>query len=428
MPEQTATYRDRAVRIMQRCDELARLSSLPDGICRTYLTAEHQQCNQQVNAWLQTAGLEAWQDTAGNQWGRLPASNPDAAALIVGSHLDTIPNAGKYDGILGVLLALAVAEKLQAECTSLPFHLDIVGFGDEEGVRFGTTLLGSRAVAGSWEPTWNALTDSEGVSLGEALDAFAGAPIDITRSSRANDALVGYLEVHIEQGPVLEKTDQPLGVVTSIAGARRFRLEVLGQAGHAGTVPMAMRQDALAAAAQIVLEVEQVAKRHDIVATVGDLSCEPGAANVIPGRCLLSIDLRADADEKRDLAVADLQQQVEALLSARGMQAHWQETHNAGAAACAESFQSVMSDALLAMSLPAPRLMSGAGHDAMAIAPITDVGMLFVRCAGGISHHPAESITTEDVALALEALERTVLALAQQYSRDIVHAAEDSAA
>ena len=346
----------------------------------------------------------------------------------MGSHLDTIPNAGKYDGILGVLLALSVAEKLRANDTELPFHLDIVGFGDEEGVRFGTTLLGSRAVAGSWQPHWNALTDSAGITLKQALDDFAGQPIDIERSSRATDDLVGYLEVHIEQGPVLEKTDQALGIVTSIAGARRFRLELLGQAGHAGTVPMAMRQDALAAAAQVILDVEQVAKRHDIVATVGDVSCDPGAANVIPGRCVLTIDVRAESDDSRDRAVTDLQQQVAALVSARGMQATWQETHNASAAACAPWLQDVMSHALASMSLPAPRLMSGAGHDAMAIAPITDVGMLFVRCAGGISHHPAESITTEDVALALEALERTVLALAQQYASVSSLAKEDSAA
>ncbi|MEE4661343.1 MAG: allantoate amidohydrolase [Halieaceae bacterium] len=414
MPEHNASYADWAEQVMQRCDALAALSSLPDAVCRTYLTPEHQQCNAQVSKWLTAAGLDAWQDAVGNQWGRLPAARADAPALIVGSHLDTIPNAGKYDGILGVLLALAVADKLRRDNAALPFHLDIVGFGDEEGVRFGTTLLGSRAVAGTWESAWVKLEDKDGISLGDALKTFGGDPGQIAGCSRAGSSLAGYIEVHIEQGPVLEQTGQPLGIVTGIAGARRFRVEVLGQAGHAGTVPMDMRQDALAAAAGIVLAVEKLARRHGIVATVGSLSCEPGAANVIPGRCLLGLDVRADSDARRDRAIDELQQEVAALLASRGMQASWVETHNAAAVACSDALQALMAEALESMALPAPRLMSGAGHDAMAIAPITDVGMLFLRCAGGISHHPDESVTAQDVALAMEALERTVLALARQ--------------
>ncbi len=419
MPEQLSQYADIAAQIMQRCELLGGLSALPDAVCRTYLTPEHQQCNDQVAAWLEAAGLDAWQDSVGNQWGRLAASTrADAPSLIVGSHLDTIPNAGKYDGILGVLLGLAVAEKLKAQGQTLPFHLDIVGFGDEEGSRFGATLLGSRAVAGTWDPAWFDLQDSDAVTLLEALEHFGGSAEEVGKSSRASDALAGYIEVHIEQGPVLEQANQPLGVVTSIAGARRFRLTVQGQAGHAGTVPMTMRQDAMVAAAQVVLLVEQLATEHGIVATVGDLSCKPGAANVIAGQCTLSLDIRADSDSKRDSVVDALQQQVEALLNVRGLQASWVETHCAAAVACADSFQKLMADALTDMSLPSPRLMSGAGHDAMAIAEICDIGMLFLRCAGGVSHHPAESVTTEDVALAIEALERTVLKCAQGFKAD----------
>ncbi len=416
MPRQAEGYRRWAAQVMQRCEVLGALSSQPGRICRTYLTPEHGQCNRQVGAWLEAAGLRCWQDAAGNLWGRLPAAlevRPPASApsLIVGSHLDTVPDAGKYDGVLGVLLGVAVAEKLCRDGARLPFHLDVVGFGDEEGVRFGATLLGSRAVAGTWEPRWLDLKDADGISLREALLAFGADPLAVAASSRAEDALLGYLEVHIEQGPVLERAAQPLGVVTGIAGAKRFRLEVLGQAGHAGTVPMAMRGDALAAAAQVVLLVEQVAHRHQVVATVGDLSCQPGAANVIPGRCALTIDLRAGQDSARDQALADLRAEVAELLSARNLQSSWVETHAAGAVACSDAMQALVGRALEAMALPAPKLMSGAGHDAMAMAAITEVGMLFVRCAGGISHHPDESVSVDDVALAMEALERAVLAV-----------------
>ena len=410
---------DWAAQIMRRCAALGALSCLPDHICRTYLTAEHAQCNRRVGAWLEAAGLECRQDAVGNLWGRLPAARQAGPAdatpsLIVGSHLDTVPNAGKYDGILGVLLGLAVAAKLRRSAVELPFHLDVVGFGDEEGVRFGATLLGSRAAAGTWEPRWLALKDRDGISLEQALLAFGGDPSAVAACSRAGEPLLGYLEVHIEQGPVLDRTAQPLGVVTHIAGTKRFRLEVLGQAGHAGTVPMAMRRDALAAAAEIVLLVERVAQRRQVVATVGDLACQPGAANVIPGRCALTIDLRAGDDAGRDRAVAELQAEAARMLGARNLRGNWVEIHAAGAVACADGMQALLGQALEAMALPAPKLMSGAGHDAMAMAAVTDVGMLFVRCADGISHHPDERVSVDDVALAMQALERAILALGQQ--------------
>jgi allantoate deiminase len=409
----TAAQRAAAARVMARCDELAAISSIDDGVYRSYLTPEHARCNARVAGWLEEAGLAAWQDAAGNLCGRLAAAaTGPQRTLLLGSHLDTVRNAGKYDGILGVLLGLEVMAGFRAAGEALPFHVDLLGFGDEEGARFGTTLLGSRAVAGTWEPAWFDLRDRDGTTLGEALRAFGCDPAAIGDASRAGEDLVGYLEVHIEQGPVLEENHQPLGVVPSIAGARRFRVRVSGRAGHAGTVPMNMRQDALVAAAGAVHLVERIAARFEIVATVGQLQCYPGAPNVIPGDCEFSVDIRAGRDHTRDLAVDALKEEVARLTGTRGMRVAWEETHRAAAVECASWLQRVLENCVLDLRLNPVSIVSGAGHDAMSLAAITDVGMLFVRCAEGISHHPAESVTEDDVAAALAALELTLRALA----------------
>ncbi|MHA7815695.1 MAG: allantoate amidohydrolase [Pseudohaliea sp.] len=411
--EATPEQRAAAARVMARCDELASISSLDDGIYRSFLTPEHARCNARVAGWLEEAGLAAWQDAAGNLCGRLaaPGDGP-RRTLMLGSHLDTVRNAGSYDGILGVLVALEAMAGFHAAGEALPFHVDLLGFGDEEGARFGTTLLGSRAVAGSWDPAWFDLRDGDGTTLGEALGAFGCDPAAIGSASRAGEELVGYLEVHIEQGPVLEDNDQPLGVVPSIAGARRFRVRVSGRAGHAGTVPMNMRQDALVAAASAVHLVERIADRFEIVATVGQLQCYPGAPNVIPGDCEFTVDIRAGRDHTRDLAVEALTDELARLIGSRGMRVAWEETHRAPAVECASWLQRVLENAVLDLGLNPVSIVSGAGHDAMSLAELTDVGMLFVRCAGGISHHPAESVAEEDVAAALAALELTLRALA----------------
>ena len=397
---------------MARCDTLASISAMTEGVFRSYLTPEHARCNALVGRWMREAGLVSWQDAAGNVCGRLAAAGSGPRkTLLLASHLDTVRDAGRYDGILGVLLAIEALRRLRASGTALPFHVDVVGFGDEEGARFGATLLGSRAVAGSWEPQWFDLEDADGITLREALIAFGCDPDGIGSASRADDDLLAYLEVHIEQGPQLEDHRQPLAVVPSIAGARRFRVRVRGKAGHAGTVPMALRQDALVAAASAVQAVERVAARFEIVATVGELRCSPGAPNVIPGDCEFSVDIRAGRDHTRDVAVRDLQAEIAEQVEARGLSVAWEETHRAPAVACASWLQRLLEDAVLELGLAPLSLVSGAGHDAMSLAPVTDVGMLFVRCAGGISHHPAEAVATADVAAALAALDNALLAL-----------------
>ena len=405
-----------AEKVMQQCEELAAISSMPNGVCRTYLTPEHSACNHVVRRWIEQAGMESWQDQAGNICGRYSSANPQAKILVLGSHLDSIPNAGKYDGILGVLIAIEVVRQFSKAKQRFPFHIDVVGFGDEEGSRFGTTLLGSRAFSGTWLTEWFALVDKQGITLANALKEFGSDPEKIATASRAEDNLLAYLEIHIEQGPVLEELNQPLGVVPSIAGARRFIVKIKGKAGHAGTVPMNMRQDALVAAASAIHMVEQIANRFQIVATVGQLQCYPGATNVIPGDCHFSIDIRSGRDQTRDLAVKTIQDELNCLIAERKMQIEWEQIHSAPAVECASWIQRLMESVIQDMKLEPVSIVSGAGHDAMSVAEISEVGMMFIRCAGGVSHNPAESVDTVDVAAAIEAFERTILKISSEYS------------
>lgn len=400
-----------AGRVMARCDELAGITADASGIHRFYLTPEHHQCNDRLAILMGEAGMTTWEDEAGNLWGRYRASadaGDDARALILGSHHDSVPNAGRYDGPLGVLTAIAVVELLHRHNRRLPFHVDIVAFGDEEGARFGTTLLGSYPVAGHWSPDWWELADADGVTLQQAFKAFGLKPDDIPRCARDPEELLGYLELHIEQGPVLEEGDHPLGIVTGIAGARRFRLAIEGRAGHAGTVPMGMRRDALLGACEFATLVERVANDAGIVATVGQLECQPGAVNVIPGKALCSLDIRAPGDSQRDSALERIRSEFDSVCAERGLEVTWEETHSAPAVDCAGWLQDHQSRALESLALSPIQLMSGAGHDAMAMARITDVAMFFIRCAGGISHHPDESVMEADVACAIAAMAGTL--------------------
>lgn len=402
-----------ANKVMHWCDQLAAISSNPENISRFYLTPEHKRCNALVAQWMQESGMETWVDAAGNICGRYDAKNSCAKTLVLASHLDSIPNAGAYDGILGVLIAIAVVEQLYQSDITLPYAIDIIGFGDEEGTRFGSTLLGSRAVAGTWNPDWWELKDRNGISLKQAFIDFGLEPDNIHSAARNPDDLLAYLEVHIEQGPVLEDENLALGIVSAIAGARRFAIEIEGYAGHAGTVPMPMRKDALVGAALGVVLVENIANEFNVVATVGKIECGPGAVNVIPGHAKFTIDIRSGDDQLRDQAFAKIQHELDMICINRNLAASWNEIHNAPAVVCADWIQALQASVLCDMNLNPYKLMSGAGHDAMAMADICDVAMYFVRCKGGVSHHPDESVTVEDVALAIEALGNTLQKLAQ---------------
>ena len=397
-----------AARVMQRCDALALASLNPDYIERTYLSKAHAQANKIVEGWISEAQMESWQDSVGNVWGRYTCKETNAPVLIIGSHLDSVVNAGKYDGILGVLLGIELGNFLARHQIDLPFHLDVVGFCDEEGVRFGATLLGSQALAGKWQPEWTELTDERGVSLAEAMIEFGLDPLKAMDAKRDQESILGFLEVHIEQGPLLEKRGLPVGVVTDIAGARRFDFVVEGKAGHSGTVPMFMRNDALLGASSCIQAVEEATKRFDVLATVGQVSCEPGAVNVIPGNVHFSLDIRSAKDVVRDRALDWLVKKMRFECQRRGLTIDYIEIHSADAVACDGRWQRLLENAMHDSDIEVNSLASGAGHDAMAMTGLTPMGMLFVRCAEGISHHPAEAIEVEDAAAALEVITRAI--------------------
>ncbi len=402
-------FKTSAERVMRRCEALAAVSESRDYIERTYLSDSHKRANAIVEGWIAEAKAEHWQDAVGNVWGRLPSQDADSKTLILGSHLDTIVDAGKYDGILGVLMAVELLHLLRSQRIALPFNIDVVGFCDEEGVRFGATLLGSYAIADRWKDDWLDLTDVNGVSIAEAMTSFGLDSTKVSDAAIPRENLAGYLEVHIEQGPVLDRANLPVGVVTAIAGARRFNFVIEGESGHAGTVPMEMRKDALVGACLCVQEVEKAANLYDVVATVGDINCHPGAVNVVPGNVQFSLDIRSARDKTRDAAFAWLTDRFDSILNSRDLAMSWQEIHKAPSVACSSKWQRTLEKSIADCNLEVLSLPSGAGHDAMAMENITPLGMLFVRCKDGISHHPAESIMVQDVEVAMEVLMTAII-------------------
>jgi allantoate deiminase len=326
---------------------------------------------------------------------------------MLGSHIDTVRDAGFYDGNYGALAALAVVEGLSARNERLDHAIEIVAFGDEEGVRFRTTLTGSLALAGSYPEDALDQRDAGGVSMREALIAFGGDPEQALFLRRTD--VVAFIEAHIEQGPRLEAEGLPLGVVTAINGATRFEVGVDGVAGHAGATPMNLRRDALAAAAEIMLAIEERARREpDLVATFGRIEAWPGATNVIPGHAQFSIDIRAPADAHRVTAIADIEARINAIAEARRVSTSLIKTHEANAFTCDAGIIAGLTKAVEAVGVRPRLLPSGAGHDTMAMGKLCPAGMLFVRCKGGVSHNPLESITVEDCAIGLKALTQFV--------------------
>ena len=397
--------------ILDRCDELAAISADPDHLVRVHLSKEHKAANELVGTWMAEAGMLTWQDAAGNQCGRLEGREPGLPALLLGSHIDTVPDAGRYDGMLGVILAIQVAQRLRG--IELPFALEIVAFSDEEGTRFGNALMGSRAFAGTWDDEWWNLHDEDGITLFEAFQDFGLDPARLPGAFRRPEQFVGYLEAHIEQGPWLEDADKRLGVVTSIAGARRFELTMVGKAGHAGGSPYDRRRDALVGASELVVEIERISKERGVIGTVGKMEVFPGGVNVIPGRVDFSLDLRAEFDDDRDAALRLIRDAAHEIASRRRLEFHYEELYRADATVCDLDLRAAVEAGIRATGDEEPMAMwSRAGHDGMAVVAVAPIAMLFIRCKGGVSHHPDESVTKADVAAALEAYEATVLALA----------------
>jgi allantoate deiminase len=409
----TQTPAPEADLIMERCNDLAALSSDAEKLERVHLSPEHRAANDLVEQWMREAGLSTWQDPAGNMCGRLEGATPGLPALLLGSHIDTVPDAGRYDGMLGVLLAIAVAKRVSESGIRLPFALEVVAFSDEEGTRFGMALLGSRALSGTWDPEWWKLTDKNGISLAEAFTDFGLDPARLPGAFRRPENYVGYLEAHIEQGPFLEDADRRLAVVTSIAGARRFALTMTGKAGHAGGTPFDRRRDALVGASEVVVEVERLSIEHGTIGTVGRLQAFPGGVNVIPGRVEFSLDLRAEFDAHRDDCLAAMFAAAEGIAARRGLTFEAHEIYRADAVLCDTGLQSAMAAGIRATGDGEPMAFwSRAGHDGMAVVDLCPIAMLFIRCRGGVSHSPDEHVKTADVAAALDAFEAAVLAVA----------------
>jgi hydantoinase/carbamoylase family amidase len=402
-------------RIMELADRLAQWSESSDGLTCTYLSPAHRSVASDVRELMRQAGLLAEIDAVANVVGRYPAREKAAPALIVASHYDTVRNAGKYDGRLGVLTALVLAEHLNRLGRKLPFHLDVVAFSEEEGVRFSSSFLGSSAVAGRFDAKLLERRDADGVTLATAMREAGLDPAKIAALARRRDELVGYLEVHIEQGPVLVEEGLPLGIVTAIAGSVRAMVTIIGSAGHAGTVPMARRHDAAAAAAELVLYVEKrCAQAPTLVGTVGQLAVPDGAINIIPGRCELSLDVRAADDATRDAAVSNIMAEIARIAARRGVRIETKEVQRTAAVRCSPRLQSLLAEAIKDAGVKPRHLPSGAGHDAMMFAGLTDIAMLFVRCGnGGISHSPREIITAEDADMGARVMLDAVLRLAE---------------
>jgi beta-ureidopropionase / N-carbamoyl-L-amino-acid hydrolase len=402
--------------IMVLADRLAHWSEAADGLTCTYLSAAHRSVAAEIRSWMDHAGLSTKIDAAANVSGRYSADDPRAPALILASHYDTVRNAGKYDGRLGVLVALVVAERLQRSGRRLPFHLDVIAFSEEEGVRFSSSFLGSSAVAGRFDPGLLERRDADGITLAAAMADAGLDPAGIPALARRGEDLVGYLEVHIEQGPVLLAAGLPVGIVNAIAGTVRCMVTISGAAGHAGTVPMGRRNDAAAAAAELVLYVEKrCAQVPTLVGTVGQLTVPNGAINIIPGRCELSLDIRAADDDTRDAAVLDIMTEIGRIAERRGVIIDSREVQRTAAVRCSLRLQSLLAEAVRGAGAEPRYLPSGAGHDAMMFDGLTDTAMLFVRCGnGGVSHSPREIITAEDADVAARVILDTVLRLAEK--------------
>jgi len=384
---------------IERCRQLAQHTEEPGWITRTFLSEPMHRVHADLRAWMEHAGMSVQVDAAGNLRGYYGAATAGAPKLIVGSHLDTVPHAGAFDGILGVVLGVALVKALGGR--RLGFGIEVVGFSEEEGVRFGFPFIGSRALTGTLDDTLLDSRDAHGTTVADAIRTFGLDPAAIG-ATRVTGAILGYLEFHIEQGPVLESLHLPLGVVTAIAGQSRLDVKFEGKANHAGTTPMHLRRDALAGAAEWIGAVErEAAAIPSLVATVGRIEAQPGAGNVIAGSVHLSLDVRHTEDEMRTEAVKHLLGLAQQIAARRGMSSSSELRLDQAAVAMDARLVEMLGCAARASGFADQRMHSGAGHDAMIMAERMPAAMLFLRTPGGISHHPDEAVLEADVAAAL---------------------------
>jgi allantoate deiminase len=396
----TSRFANPANEVIVRCRKLASFSEEAGGTRRTFLSPPMHDCHREVAAWMKALGMTVSVDAVGNLRGWYPGASSAAPRILMGSHLDTVPNAGAFDGILGVVLAIALAESLDG--LKLPFGIEVIGFSEEEGVRFGVPFIGSRALVGKVDEELLNRHDEHGVSVRKAIQDFALNVNDISNAALGDDVL-GYIEFHIEQGPVLENLNRPLGVVEAIVGQNRLEFTFSGRANHAGTTPMHLRHDALAAAAEWIVAVETTARETaELVATVGFVEAKPGATNVIAGEARATLDIRHASDRIRAQALDDLTRRAQAIAAKRGLSITWRTLLAQNAVAMDSFLTNQIEQAIRDSGCQPHRMPSGAGHDAMILAEKVPAAMIFLRTPGGISHDPAESVHLDDVARALD--------------------------
>ena len=400
--------------VIRRCRALAECSDEPGCTTRTFLSDSMRAVLVKLTLWMSAAGMKASVDAAGNLRGVYEGAATDARRLLIGSHLDTVPHAGAFDGVLGVVMGLSLVESLHG--TRLPFSIEVIGFSEEEGVRFGVPFIGSRALIGELDKTLLAARDAEGVTVAQAIRNFGLDPLRLA-AARTDANALGYLEFHIEQGPVLEAAGRPLAVVNRISGRTAADVTFVGAAGHAGTTPMHGRHDAVAAAAEWIGCVETHARgTKALVATTGRIDAEPGAANVIAGRCRVTLDVRHTDDDIRMAAVERLRLAAQEIGARRGLQIEWSPRVDQSSTPMDPDLVAMLVRALESAGAPPTVMASGAGHDAMVLAPHMPAAMLFIRTPGGVSHHPAESVDEHDVAIALAAGRNFLNELAASFS------------
>ena len=401
--------------VMERCDLLAGISEEEGHTTRSFGSGASREANEIVAGWMRDAGMSVCEDAVNNLIGRYEGEGDKT--LVLGSHLDTVRDAGRYDGILGVMLAIALVQRLHGRGEHLPYAIEVVGFSDEEGLRFGTGFSSS-VYAGNLGEEYLEVEDHDGVRLADVIRAGGGNPDVLEENARGNEDLLGYCEVHIEQGPILEREDLPVGVVSAITGLSRVGLSFTGEAGYAGTMPMEGRRAALCAAAEFVLEAEAAAKSAEgTVATVGELELSPGASNVIPERTEPTLDLRHQDDAVRRRLRAHLKTRAEEIAASRGCETSWQVRQEGPAVPTDARMDALLGKAVEETGVRVRRLPSGAGHDAARMSDVAPVTMLFVRCERGISHNPAESVEKEDVGVAIEVVDRFLRLMAEEQSK-----------
>jgi len=390
----------RAEEVIARCKYLASFSEDEGSTRRTFLSPPMRDCHREITKWSNAAGAEVTVDAAGNLRGFYPAAQTNAPRLLIGSHLDSIPNAGAYDGVLGVVIAVALVESLEGR--RLPFAIEVAGFSEEEGVRFGTPFIGSRALIGTLDEELLNRQDTHGISVRNAIKSFGLNPSQLSRAALSSDTLA-YLEFHIEQGPVLESLGRSLCAVEAIAAQTRMEFVFVGRANHAGTTPMHLRYDAVAAAAEWIVAVERTAHNHPgLVATVGQIEAMPGVTNVIAATARVTLDVRHKSDEIRDRAVETLVRMAEEIAARRGLTLQQKVLLSQRAVAMDPFLVDQIQEAIRSAGCQPHRMTSGAGHDAMILAEKVPAAMIFLRSPGGVSHDPSESVEVEDVAKALE--------------------------